>query len=96
MPNPVPTAEDRKNYSVDVRLSPFFSKPEEFLKLGQRVRANHRIFDLPNDAGADWGWVSAEKDEQGTVVHVEAGYWPTVRFDGGKATCVTDTEVSPL
>jgi hypothetical protein len=95
--NPVPTAKDRKNYDFSRRTSPFFENPEKFLKLGQRVRAKFRIWDTPDRSGSDWGWVSAETGEEGVVVHVEKGYWPTVRFDKtGCATCVTDFEVEPL
>lgn len=98
-PNPKPTEQDIANYrSYDSKNSPFVSCPEKFLKVGQRVRAKFRIFDLPGRAtDADWGWVSAEAGEEGTVIHVEKGYWPTVRFDNTRcATCVTDGEVVPL
>lgn len=93
---PKPTEQDLKNYQYDTKSSPFYSKPEAFLALGQRVRANFRIFDLPNPGRSDdWGWVSAEAGEEGTVIHVQPGYWPTVRFDKTRcATCVTDFEVT--
>lgn len=97
MPNPKPTAEDLKNYSYSIKTSLFYKEPEKFLKMGQRVKAKFRIWDLPHQSDGDWGWVSAEPGELGTVVHVQEGYWPTVRFDGtGCATCVTDLEVEPV
>lgn len=78
----------------DVRKSPFFSCPEKFLNVGQRVRAIVRVYDLPGNL--DPGPVHAEKSEFGTVVHVEPGYWPTVTFDRtGTSTCVTDLDVEP-
>ena len=99
MDNEKPSDEDRKNYSFNIRDSALFSCPEKFLELGQKVRAKFRIWDQPNmnprktTNGEDWGWVSAEKDEEGVVQHVEKGYWPTVRFASGRSTCVTDMEV---
>jgi hypothetical protein len=95
---PKPTEQDIANYSsLDPKKSPYYSCPENFLKEGQRVRAKFRIFDLPGQAtDADWGWVSAEAGEEGTAVDVQTGHWPTVIFDGGGATCVTDGEVEPL
>lgn len=96
MDNPIPTDEDRKNYEFNLCESQFYQNPEAFLKLGQRVRAKFRVWDLPGKLPNDWGWVSAEAGELGTVVHVQEGCWPTVRFDGGRATCVTDLEVEPV
>lgn len=91
-----PTEQDRQNYSRAAKESPFFHCPERFLKLGDRVRAKFRIWDQPN-IGETWGWVSAEAGELGTVVHVQKGCWPTVRFDDtGCATCVTDFEVERM
>jgi hypothetical protein len=97
-PHPKPTAQDIANYNYPIRSSQFFKNPEDFLKMGQRCKARFRIFDLPNPGKSDdWGWVSAEEGEEGTVVHVEKGYWPTVRFDNtGAATCVTNFEVDPI
>ncbi len=96
-PHPQPTEQDIANYSSG-GPSPFRDRPGDFLKLGQRVRAKFRIFDLPGRVeDKDWGWVSAEAGEEGTVVHQEEGSWPTVRFDvTGAATCVFDHEVEPL
>ena len=96
MSNPKPTEQDRANYSRSIKESDFFACPELFLTMGQKVRAKFRVWDLPNDKSDDWGWVSAEPGEEGEVVHVQDGYWPTVRFASGKATCVTDFEVEPL
>lgn len=102
MPIPRPNEQDRANYSYDIRTSPHFDRPDGFLRYGQRVKANFRIWDQPNMPGAvttngeDWGWVSAQAGEEGTVVHTQTGHWPTVRFDSGCATCVTDREVTPL
>lgn len=97
------TDEDRANYNYDITTSPFFSRPHEFLSLGQRVRAKFRIWDLPwggkldSISSDDWGWVSAEKGEMGTVVYVAEGEWPVVRFDDtGHATCVIDFEVEKV
>jgi hypothetical protein len=90
-----PTAEDRKNYSYDVKTSPHYANPEGWLNEGQRVRAKFRIWDLPLNE-PDWGWVSAEKGELGTVVDDMNG-WPVVRFDRTRyATNVTDFEVEPV
>jgi hypothetical protein len=92
-----PIATDLANYNNDLRTSPFFKNPGDFLKEGQRVRARFRIFDLPGKPDEDWGWVSANAGEMGTVVHAQEGLWPTVRFDQtGCATCVTDFEVVPV
>jgi hypothetical protein len=90
-----PTEQDLKNYSYQCKTSQFFENPGKFLKEGQRVRAKFRIWDLPQrDLESDWGWVSAEKGETGTVVHAQDGLWPTVQFDEtGASTCVTDFEV---
>lgn len=97
MPNPKPTDADKKNYSYSIKTSPFHDKPGSFLRLGQKVQAKFRIFYLPHKSENDWGWVSAEAGEQGEVVHVQDGYWPTVRFEKtGCATCVTDLEVVAL
>lgn len=91
----LPTEQDRKNYSNNIATSPFYDKPREFLKLGQRVRAKFRIWDLPGNE-PDWGWVSAEEGDEGVVVGVDDN-WPTVRFERtGYATCVTDFEVDPI
>lgn len=97
MANPKPTTADRKNYSKSIKTSRFYKRPEKFLKMGDRVRAKFRLFDLPHQSKNDWGWVSAEAGELGTVVHTQKGYWPTVRFDQtGCATCVTDLEVEQV
>lgn len=93
--HPIPTEQDRKNYSVDIRTSPFFSKPDEFLKLGQKCRARFRVFDLPNKSENDWGWVSAEAGVVATCISVNEGRWPTVQFPGA-ITDVTDFEVEAL
>lgn len=91
-----PSKQDRKNYSYHCIDSPFFNNPEKFLKKGQRVKAKFRIFDNPNNS-QNWGLVHAEAGEEGTVVHVEQGLWPTVTFDRtGTTTNVTDFEVEPL
>lgn len=98
--NQTPTEFDVKQYQeqkASVRQSPFFSKPETFLKLGQRVRAKVRVWDTPDDDMAKWGRLHAEKGDTGTVVHVQKGCWPTVTFDrSGTSTCVTDFEVEPV
>lgn len=83
---------------MDIKESPFYTQPEKFLKLDQRVRAKVRVYDLPTlDGQGDQGPVHAEPGEEGVVVHVEKGYWPTVRFDRTRtASCVTDFEVEAL
>lgn len=83
---------------LDIRESPFYTQPEKFLKLDQRVRAIIRVYDLPTkDGQGDQGPIHAEPGEEGVVVHVEKGYWPTVTFDRtGTSTCVTDIEVEAL
>lgn len=66
-----------------------------FLKLGDRVRAKRRVFDLPGKDNP--GPIHAEPGEEGVVVHTEFGSWPTVRFDKtNTATCVTDSEVEKI
>lgn len=68
---------------------------KSFVKEGDRVRAKTRIYDLPGQANP--GPIHAEPGEEGLVVHVEPGAWPTVCFDRtGTATCVTDSEVEKL
>lgn len=95
--HPIPTDEDRRNYNFAPEKSPFFEHPETFLNIGDKVKAKFRIFDLPSGHEDDWGPVAAEAGEEGTVVHVETDYWPTVRFDNtGRASEVTDFEVEPL
>lgn len=83
---------------LDISESPFYTKPEQFLKLGQRVRAKGRVYDLPTlDGQGDQGMVHAEPGEEGVAVHVQVGCWPTVTFDRtGTSTCVTDSEVEAL
>lgn len=81
--------------------SKFFNNPEEFLKLGQRVRAKLVVYDLPgklDPAGApDTGPIHAHPGDLGTVVHIERGFWPTVEFDKTQSrTDVTDFEVEPI
>ncbi|HVE14330.1 MAG TPA: hypothetical protein VNI01_13100 [Elusimicrobiota bacterium] len=64
----------------------------DFAKMGDRVRAKVRVYDLPGNP--DPGPIHAEPGEMGTVVHTEEGFWPTARFDRtGTATCVTSDEV---
>lgn len=93
-----PTKQDLKNYNYDLKNHPLYSRPGDFLKLGDRVVARFRIFDLPQSTlNADWGPVHAEAFEEGVVVHVQEGHWPTVRFNRtGTATCVTPFEVCRL
>lgn len=75
-----------------IKNSPFYTHPEDFLTMGQRVRAITRVYDLPGND--DQGPVHAEVGEWGEVVHVQEGMWPTVTFDRtGTSTCVTDEEV---
>lgn len=81
-----------KTTMTDIKLSPFYSNPEKFLREGQRVRAKRRVYDSPGTD--DPGPVMAEAGDLGTCVFVEENFWPTVRFDStGMATCVTDEEV---
>jgi adenylosuccinate synthase len=76
----------------DIKNSPFYTHPERFLTMGQRVRAITRVYDLPGNE--DQGPIHAEEGEWGTVVDVQHGTWPTVTFDRtGTSTCVTDAEV---
>lgn len=86
IPTPVPFAVP------SITKSPYYNQPEKFCSLGQRVRAKIRVYDCPGEE--DQGPIHAEPGDLGTVVHVEEGFWPTVRFDRtGTATCVTDEEV---
>lgn len=88
-PHPKPTDEDRKNYSSDDKPQPDIAWSKD-----QRVRAKFRIFDSPGHETDDWGWVSAENGEMGTVVYVDDDGTPTVRFDDtGCSTCVSNHEV---
>lgn len=74
--------------------SKFASCPEKFLRVGQRVKALIKVWDGGPDSG---DFLHAEAGELGTVVHVEPGFWPTVRFDrSGTSTCVSDFEVEPV
>lgn len=83
------------NLKEKIQKSPFYSCPEKFMRVGQRARARVRVYDCPG--AADPGPVHAEQDELGTVVHVEKGFWPTIRFDRTRTcTDVTDDEVEPL
>lgn len=88
-PHPKPTAEDRKNYNSDE------TRPDITWTKDQRVRARFRIFDCPGHETDDWGWVSAEKGEMGTVVYIDKeDGTPTVCFDNtGCSTCVSNHEV---
>jgi len=80
---------------VSIQESPFYTHPELFLKEGQRVRAKIRVYDLPGNP--DPGPIAAEPGEEGVVVFVEKGFWPTVTFDRtGWSTCVTDAEVEAI
>lgn len=93
-----PTPQDLEQYSHNPATSPHHKHPERFLKIGQRVKAKLRVFDLPNtnNYDVDWGPVHAEVGELGTVIHLQEGYWPTVCFDRtGTLTDVTDFEVEP-
>lgn len=94
-----PTAQDLEQYSHNPSEHPHHKHPERFLKIAQRVRAKLRVFDLPNvlNPDSDWGPVHAEIGELGTVIHLQEGHWPAVRFDRtGTITDVTDFEVEPL
>jgi hypothetical protein len=102
---PRPTAKDRANYAQTGNPQ-YRRKPDLFLKLGQRVRARFRIFDLPGQTKrrpdgtvvtlkTNWGWLTAPKGMEGTVVD-KCGGWPTVRFDNGLVSDVTDVEVEPI
>lgn len=94
-----PTKQDLANYFGEKSFldSPFLDHPERFLKVGQKVKAKIRIFDLPTAGRGDWGPVHAMAGETGVVVHVEPGCWPTVRFDRTQTmTGVTDLEVEPV
>lgn len=76
----------------NIEESQFFDCPEKFLKLDQKVRAITTVFDLPGNV--DQGPIHANVGEIGVVIHVEDGFWPTVRFDRtGTSTCVTSFEV---
>lgn len=63
---------------------------------GDRVRAMIQVLEEgpggtpnPDAKPCETGWVHAEPGDLGTVVHVEPGLHPTVRFDKTKtATCV--------
>lgn len=72
-----------------------------FLKLGDRCRAKIRVYDLPGNKDPRWhdgtpGPIHAEPGELGTVVHVQEGHWPAVRFDRTRTvTDVTSDEVEP-
>lgn len=100
---PRPTAQDRENYSRNIRRSKYFKNPNAFTKVGDRVRARFRIFDLPHQTRirkdgtrvvlkSDWGWLTAPKGMEGTVVGKYGG-WPTVTFDNGITSDVTNYEV---
>ena len=79
----------------NIKNSPFYTHPEDFLKVNQRVRAKVQVYDLPGNP--DPGPIHAEEGEGGVCIHVEKGFWPTVKFDRtGTCTCVTDEEVEPL
>lgn len=86
---------DNSTAPWDIKKSPFYTKPEKFLKLGQRVRAKLTVYDLPGTDSP--GPMHALVGEEGVVVHVQTGHWPTVRFDRtGSSTCVTDFEVEAM
>lgn len=86
---------DKNTAPWDIKESSFYTNPEDFLKLGQRVRARVRVYDLPGNP--DPGMIHAEVGETGVVIHVEKGFWPTVQFDRtGTRTDVMDFEVEPL
>ncbi len=70
--------------------------PPQFLALGDRVRARLKIVEegLVTGVGKH---THAEPDETGVCVHVQKGYFPTVRFDRTKtATIVFPEEVEKL
>lgn len=70
-------------------------KEIQFLNVGDRVRAKVRVYDLPGNP--DPGPIKAEAGEEGSCVHTEPGYWPTVKFDRtGGSTCVTSDEVEKV
>ncbi len=61
-------------------------------KLGMRVRAKCRVYDLPGNV--DPGIIHAETGDEGVVVHTQSGCFPTVTFDRTQtSTCVTENEV---
>ena len=81
--------------SWNIKDDPFYTHPEDFLQLGQRVRARIRVYDLPGNP--DPGPIHAEPGEEGVVVHVQKGCWPTVTFNRtGTSTCVVPAEVEGL
>lgn len=94
-PSQMPTEQDRKNYNYDIKSSPFYSKPHEFLRVGDKVRARIRIWDLPWQSEDDWGPVVAEATEEGVCVHVQNGCWPAVQF-ANRLSDVTDFEVEKI
>jgi hypothetical protein len=62
----------------------------QFLELGEIVRAKTTVYDLPPDTS----WIHAEKGDLGQCIHIEPGFYPTVRFfDRKTCTCVTPQEV---
>ncbi len=80
---------------------------EEFMTsflVGDRVQAKRRILEEggtgepdPEAKPCTKGWTHADKGELGSVVHVEPGYLPTVRFDRtNTATIVSEEEVEKL
>jgi hypothetical protein len=85
-------------YKVDgIKASPFFSKPDAFLKVGTRVEALGKIYDTPNPRTSRWGRLHASTGERGTVIEVLEGCWPIVRFDRtGTTSNVTDLEVRAI
>lgn len=87
--------EDLTRTVTTLKKNRYFKCPEKFLKLGQRVKAKVSIAEERNDMQYDI--FHARPDELGTVIHVEKGFWPTVKFDRtSTSTCVTPLEVEPV
>lgn len=80
----MPTAKD----------SVWYHNPGDWLQEGARVRAKITVFEDGPDSNSH---IHALPGELGTVIHVEPGFWPTVRFDRTRtATAVFDVEVEEV
>lgn len=86
---------DEKRIQSLLKKNKYYKCPEKFLKAGQRVKA---VVSITEKRGsADHVAYHAQPGEFGTVVHVEKGFWPTVKFERtGTMTCVTPLEVELL
>lgn len=75
-----------------MRYGVFIMEKFGFLNKGDKVVANMRI----TDTGEITGIVVAEKGDAGECIYGPINYWPTVRFQSGKATLVSEVEVTKI